>query len=138
MRKPPFFCLIYNFVDQYYRIKKRSATLIRIYMNTTLCSRQIIDTYPCNHQQDKGYRQHPKHKSLMILLQSHMDEYQVSSTGDKCPGFFRIPRPVMPPSILRPNSTHQHSKYQKSESNIHNIVNKLIERLIFLPFTQLL
>src|SRR5574344_1683061 len=51
-----------------------------------------------------------------------MDISQISKPCDGSPRLLGIPSPIMPPSLLSPNSPHDHAKREESKTHKHHVV----------------
>lgn len=100
-------------------------TLIRIVSVDTcpLCARQIVDSPPANLQQDEADNQHPKgHLNTRLRQTAIVDESQIAEPRDGSPRLFWVPSPIVPPSLLCPKGTKEHSEGHESQSDIYQIV----------------
>ena len=80
---------------------------------------QEVDTPPTHLQKDKRTDDHPKSQTLtMTRQQTIMDVDEVGEPGDGGPGFLGIPRPIVAPSLFRPESAKHHAEGHENQSDV--------------------
>lgn len=57
-------------------------------------------------------------------LPAEMQVQEVAQPGGGCPGLFRIPGPVVPPGLFRPQGTHHHPHRKEAPADAHKRVAK--------------
>ena len=84
---------------------------------------QIIDAPPAHLQEDERDDEHPESKALSMVWKVtivHIDK--IGQPGDGRPRLLGIPRPVVPPCLLGPESTEEHANGKEGEAYIDEII----------------
>ena len=88
----------------------------------TLSRRQEADAPPAHLQQDEREDEPGKQEVMMLARRTEVQINQIAQPSGQCPCFLGIPRPIVAPGFLGPQSAHRHAKGKKSPSYAHQIV----------------
>ena len=99
--------------------------LSRIGMYTHLCRWQVVYTKPANKEQYKGnsYDKETLKRFLFFVIVLVVEIYQITKPSDKCPSFFRVPRPIVPPRFFCPKGSKEQSKSEKYITYFYKLVD---------------
>ena len=90
-------------------------------------------------QEDKGADEHPERQTFAMARQlAIVDIDEIGKPGDGRPRFFRIPRPVVPPCLLGPESTEEHANGEEGEAYIDEVVRDVTLDFVALLCKELL
>ena len=84
---------------------------------------QIINAPPAHLQENERDDEHPESKALAMVWKVtivHIDK--IGQPGDGRPRFLGVPRPVVPPCLLGPESTEEHANSKEGEAYIDEII----------------
>ena len=85
--------------------------------------RQIVDTPPAHLQAHETNNQQPKSRLVLQRIGVPlMNIKQIDEPRCRSPRFFRVPAPIVSPSIFCPYSAKQHANSDKSQAYVHQIV----------------
>ena len=92
----------------------------------TLCRRQIVDAPPAHLQQAETRDEHGESGLRMGgFIAAIVNIGQIRKPCDGGPSLFRVPSPVVSPSFLGPQCTHEHAERDERQAYIDEVVGDI-------------